>query len=118
MKPTAKSTVSPSSPQDTPSSLRKLNRFTGRQTRWVEPKDLKTYDASSVPSEWHGWLHNTTNQNGYVVVRISFIDSLTQLSHTPITAISEFLFDFTTSSNRIHFIHFTHLSHSNSQTLY
>eukprot|EP00897_Mesotaenium_endlicherianum_P008819 jgi/Mesen1/7966/ME000422S07124 len=26
--------------------------------RWVEFKDSHNYDASTVPPEWHGWLHH------------------------------------------------------------
>lgn len=25
--------------------------------RWVEYKEIRWYDASTVPPEWHGWLH-------------------------------------------------------------
>ena len=29
--------------------------------RWVEYADAVDYDASSVPPEWHGWLHHITD---------------------------------------------------------
>lgn len=29
--------------------------------RWVEYADIKNYNASSVPPEWHGWLHYITD---------------------------------------------------------
>lgn len=30
--------------------------------RWVEYGDKKRYNASSVPPEWHGWLHYITDR--------------------------------------------------------
>lgn len=33
---------------------------TGRH-RWVEYADKSAYNASSVPPEWHGWLHYMTD---------------------------------------------------------
>jgi NADH:ubiquinone oxidoreductase subunit len=29
--------------------------------RWVEYKDNDMYNASTVPPEWHGWLHYITD---------------------------------------------------------
>ncbi|MCO5549072.1 hypothetical protein L7F22_002538 [Adiantum nelumboides] len=39
----------------------KLNTQYGRH-RWVDYADLNNYDASSVPPEWHGWLHYITDR--------------------------------------------------------
>ncbi|KAI5083510.1 hypothetical protein GOP47_0003253 [Adiantum capillus-veneris] len=39
----------------------KLNAQYGRH-RWVEYADLNNYDASTVPPEWHGWLHYITDR--------------------------------------------------------
>lgn len=39
--------------------------------RWVEYKDLEggwsTYNAASVPPEWHGWLNHADDKPGLVV---------------------------------------------------
>ena len=32
--------------------------------RWVEYADLDNYNASSVPREWHGWLHHADDAPG------------------------------------------------------
>ena len=32
--------------------------------RWVEYADLDNYNASSVPREWHGWLHHVDDAPG------------------------------------------------------
>eukprot|EP00249_Psilotum_nudum_P007688 c20750_g1_i1 orf=743-1213(-) len=37
-----------------------INTQYGRH-RWVEYADKKRYNASSVPPEWHGWLHYITD---------------------------------------------------------
>ncbi len=29
--------------------------------RWVEPKHPFKYDASTIPAEWHRWMHNITD---------------------------------------------------------
>ena len=30
--------------------------------RWVEYADLDNYNATSVPREWHGWLHHVDDE--------------------------------------------------------
>ena len=32
--------------------------------RWVEYADLDNYNASTVPSEWHGWLSHVDDEPG------------------------------------------------------
>lgn len=32
--------------------------------RWVEYVEKGRYNASQVPPEWHGWLHNITDHTG------------------------------------------------------
>lgn len=32
--------------------------------RWVEYAEKGRYNASQVPPEWHGWLHNVTDHTG------------------------------------------------------
>jgi NADH:ubiquinone oxidoreductase subunit len=35
------------------------------QHRWLEPKNYEAqqlFDASSIPPEWHGWMHYTTDR--------------------------------------------------------
>ncbi|KAH7442065.1 hypothetical protein KP509_03G068800 [Ceratopteris richardii] len=39
----------------------KLENVQYGRHRWVEYADIKNYDASSVPPEWHGWLHYVTD---------------------------------------------------------
>lgn len=31
------------------------------QHRWIEYKDIHNYEPTSVPPEWHGWLHHQTD---------------------------------------------------------
>ena len=33
------------------------NSYQHNRNRWVVYKDLRNYSASSVPAQWHGWLH-------------------------------------------------------------
>jgi NADH dehydrogenase (ubiquinone) 1 alpha subcomplex subunit 12 len=42
-----------------------MNYQSGRH-RWVEYKNIENYDysASSVPREWHGWLHHVDDEPG------------------------------------------------------
>jgi len=37
----------------------------GRRNRWVEAYDYRNFDASLVPPEWHGWLHNSNDIPGH-----------------------------------------------------
>ncbi|EWM22343.1 nadh dehydrogenase ubiquinone 1 alpha subcomplex subunit 12 [Nannochloropsis gaditana] len=32
------------------------------QHRWVEYKDIHNYEPSSIPPEWHGWIHHMTDE--------------------------------------------------------
>ena len=32
--------------------------------RWVEYADLDNYNTTSVPREWHGWLHHVDDEPG------------------------------------------------------
>ncbi|GMI20736.1 hypothetical protein TeGR_g1501 [Tetraparma gracilis] len=34
------------------------------QHRWVEPGDIHNYDPSSIPPEWHGWMHSMSDAPG------------------------------------------------------
>mmetsp|Transcript_14036 Transcript_14036/g.27992 ORF Transcript_14036/g.27992 Transcript_14036/m.27992 type:complete len:216 (+) Transcript_14036:58-705(+) len=34
------------------------------QHRWVEPYDIHNYDPSSIPPEWHSWMHSMTDVPG------------------------------------------------------
>ncbi|PKI39486.1 probable NADH dehydrogenase [ubiquinone] 1 alpha subcomplex subunit 12 isoform X1 [Punica granatum] len=40
-----------------------MNAQHGRH-RWVEYAEKGHYNASQVPPEWHGWLHNITDHTG------------------------------------------------------
>jgi NADH:ubiquinone oxidoreductase subunit len=41
--------------------------FAGRH-RWVDYADTENYNASSVPPEWHGWLHHITDHTAEQVL--------------------------------------------------
>lgn len=32
------------------------------QHRWVEYADIHNYEPTSIPPEWHGWMHHTTDE--------------------------------------------------------
>ena len=34
------------------------------QHRWVEPGDAHNYDPTSIPPEWHGWMHHMSDVPG------------------------------------------------------
>jgi len=46
-----------------------MNTQSGRQ-RWVEYADASNYNASSIPPEWHGWLHYITDHTAEEVMAL------------------------------------------------
>jgi len=40
--------------------------------RWVEYAEKTRYNASQVPTEWHGWVQFITDHTGYEVI-FSFV---------------------------------------------
>ncbi|GMH95047.1 hypothetical protein TL16_g13065 [Triparma laevis f. inornata] len=49
--------------------------YTFGQHRWVEPSDIHNYDPSSIPPEWHGWMHHMSDSPGTFADEKDFIDT-------------------------------------------